>query len=484
MFLIKQISLGILFVLANVSVFAWSVSGVVESKGGVPLSGVKITSFNYPSVAGETGSDGTFSISGDASSINGLNENRVQVQYSNGILNINNVKAQILKISMIDALGKVIYNRSLQQVYGQISLDFSNLKANKAKFLRVNFDGNAETYMIGTKGVLLKEEIALPAFIFQKEGYKNLTYQMQIENESNVLIQMEEGSNEIIFSSSANFPISSSSITPSSSSKLEVPVDCSSKTLKSNTTMTIDGRKVIVKFPSGYTGSKPVPLLVNYHPIMGSASQWESGSQIAQTALSDGAIVAFMDGAQGPMGQAWNVGPCCTDADDVTFSRNFITEITKQACVDTKRIYAAGFSMGGGFSNYAGCFMADIFAAAAPSAFDLAKEIVDAGLCKPSRPFPILNFRGTNDNVVMYDGGLSQVVSGKPITFMGAKNNLKEWGKMNGCSGNPVDKGNGCEYYENCKDGVKVGLCTIQGGGHSEGDANTGWNFLKQFSMP
>ena len=64
------------------------------------------------------------------------------------------------------------------------------------------------------------------------------------------------------------------------------------------------------------------------------------------------------------------------------------------------------------------------------------------------------------------------------------QNNLKEWGKMNGCSGSPVDKGNGCEYYENCKDGVKVGLCTIQGGGHSEGDANTGWNFLKQFSMP
>jgi len=266
----------------------------------------------------------------------------------------------------------------------------------------------------------------------------------------------------------------------------QVVVDCSGKTLKSNTNLSIGGRKVIVKFPSGYKGDKPTPLLINYHPIMGSASQWEGGSQTAKAALSDGAIVAFMDGAQGPMGQAWNVGPCCTDADDVKFTRDFIKEITNKACVDPKRIYAAGFSMGGGMSNYAGCYLADVIAAAAPSAFDLAREVVDAGKCKPARPFPILNFRGTQDNIVMYNGGLSQVVPGKPITFLGAKNNMKEWAKMNGCSGNPKSNtpGNNCEMYENCNGGVKVGLCTINGGGHAEGDGRMGWNFLKQFTLP
>jgi len=262
-------------------------------------------------------------------------------------------------------------------------------------------------------------------------------------------------------------------------------VDCSGKTLKSNTTLNIGGRKVIVQFPSGFRGDKATPLLINYHPIMGSAQQWQGGSQTAKAALSDGAIVAFMDGAQGPMGQAWNVGPCCTDADDVKFTRDFIKEITSKACVDPKRIYAAGFSMGGGMSNYAGCYLADVIAAAAPSAFDLAKEVVDRGMCKPARPFPILNFRGTQDNIVMYNGGLSQVVPGKSITFMGAKNNLKEWAKMNGCTGSPKANtpGNNCEMYENCNGGVKVGLCTINGGGHAEGDGRMGWNFLKQFSL-
>ena len=261
--------------------------------------------------------------------------------------------------------------------------------------------------------------------------------------------------------------------------------DCSGKTLKADTTMKIGGLNVIVQFPSGF-GSKPAPLLINYHPIMGSAAQWKGGSQTARAALADGAVVAFMDGATGGMGQAWNVGPCCTDADDITFTKDFIKEITAQACIDPKRIYAAGFSMGGGMSNYVGCFLADQIAAAAPSAFDLAKEIVDAGKCKPARPFPILNFRGTSDNIVMYNGGLSQVVPGKPITFMGAKNNFAEWAKMDGCTGTPKANtpGNGCEMYEECKDGAKVGLCTIQGGGHAEGNGQQGWAFLKEFSLP
>jgi len=322
-----------------------------------------------------------------------------------------------------------------------------------------------------------------------KLGYpccKSTTQIVYVDNDGNWGVENDEWCG--LISSQPRTTTTTRRITTTTTQKqqpTQAVVDCSGKTLKSNTTLNINGRKVIVKFPSGF-GSKPAPLLINYHPIMGSASQWEGGSQTARAALNDGAVVAFMDGAQGPMGQAWNVGPCCTDADDVQFTRNFIKEITSKACIDPKRIYAAGFSMGGGMSNYAGCQLADVIAAAAPSAFDLAKEIVDAGKCKPARPFPILNFRGTADNVVSYNGGLSQVVQGKPITFMGAKNNLKEWAKMNGCTGSPKQNtpGNNCEMYENCNGGVKVGLCTINGGGHSEGDGKMGWDFVKQFTLP
>lgn len=467
--------------------FAWSISGVVQDKAtGAPLAGVKISSFNYPGIETVSADGGTFSLSDATSSLSGMAISSMNVQFSGNVLSINNVHANVLKVSMMNALGKVIYQRTVQQVHGTQTFDLSKYTARGVKFARINIDGASSSYLLTNKGALLKEGDPLPSFMFVKDGYKSATYQMVAEVETNVVVQMGQGTEPPPSSSSvASGDQSSSSVEqPKSSSSVEEVVDCSGKTMKAKTTITVDGRKIDVHFPNGYKGDKPVPLLVYYHPIMGSSSNAD-GSSTVKAALADGAIVAAPNGATGGMGQAWNVGPCCTTADDVTFSRHFIAEIKEKACVDPKRIYAAGFSMGGGFSNYAGCEMADIFAAAAPSAFDLAKEIVDAGKCKPARPYPILNFRGTSDNIVMYDGGLSQVVPGMPITFMGAKNNLKEWAKMNGCKGDPKQgvPGNGCEMYEDCDGGAKVGLCTIQGGQHAEGDGQMGWNFVKQFSL-
>lgn len=475
--------------------FAWSIDGVVKSKvSGRLLSGVKINTFNFGGYETTSGADGTFSLSGGTDALPGMKVANMAIHMEGGMLTIYNADANNLKVSVIDALGKVLAQSNPGHVQGIVTLNFGKL-ARGAKFIRVNADSDKATYMVTNKGVkaLKKEGDLLPMLQFALDGYANLAYQMQAEVETGVTIEMvrpsssSSGGNDPVVSSSSDTPVASSS----SKTPIDTPVDCSGKTMKASTSITVDGRKIDIKFPNGYKGDKPVPLLVYYHPIGGNSGNAD-GSSTVKAALADGAIVAAPNGGKTPAGgmmgsvQAWNVGPCCTDEDDVTFSKHFIAEIQEKACVDPKRIYASGFSMGGGMSNYAGCFMADIYAAAAPSAFDLAKEIVDAGKCKPARPFPILNFRGTSDNVVMYDGGLSQVVQGKPITFMGAVNNMKEWAKMNGCNGSPKQNtpGNGCQMYEDCEGGVKVGLCTIQGGSHAEGDGQTGWNFLKQFTLP
>ena len=52
---------------------------------------------------------------------------------------------------------------------------------------------------------------------------------------------------------------------------------------------------------------------------------------------------------------SWNVGPLFTNADDITFTKDFIKEITAQACFGPKSIYTAGFSISVGISNYVGC---------------------------------------------------------------------------------------------------------------------------------
>jgi polyhydroxybutyrate depolymerase len=171
------------------------------------------------------------------------------------------------------------------------------------------------------------------------------------------------------------------------------------------------------------------------------------------------------------------------NADDVGFARELVADIQQVACIDPKRIYAVGFSMGGGMTHYLACHAADLFAAFAPAAFDLLDENV--GDCNPPRPVPIMAFRSTADPIVPYEGGYSAVVSGMPITFLGAADTFSTWASKNQCTGSPsAEDSHGCSTYSQCQDGVEVALCTKQGGGHEAGDASVGWPFLKRFTLP
>ena len=478
--------------------FAWTISGIVTTNQSMPLPGVKITSTSIPNPNFQevSGEDGSFEISTDEHlPYDGISPKfmaaKVSVNFSHNIISISNVNARTLTVSVMDALGKVAYSKTEKNVSNVVNIDLSKTTARGAKFLSINSDGSRNTYKLGKTITLLKEGDPLPTITFKLDGYKTTNYTMTKETEKGVTIVMTPGFDDPESSSSAIEPASSSSeVAPASSetvssSSAEPAIDCSGKTLKADTELTIDGRKVIVQFPPNFTGDKAAPLLINYHQIYGSASGWANDSKIAKVAREDGAINVFPDGVKGSMGQAWNVGPCCTTADDVQFTRDIIKEMTEKACVNPKRVYASGWSMGGGMTNYAGCVLSDVIAAGASSAFDLSQEVLDGGQCNPTRGFPILNFRSTNDGVVNYNGGLSQIVSGMPITFLGAKENFAAWGRLNACTGEPKQNtpADGCEMYDNCKDGAKVILCS-QNIDHNEGDPQMAWDFVKQFSLP
>lgn len=480
--------------------FGWSISGTVKSTTGQPLAGVEIGASNVSIAPAYTADDGSFSIVdgvaavGDVTSLGGIRNVSVSATVMDNVLYLENVNARSLKVSMMDALGKVVFQQSFQQVHGNFSLKLK-AKSHGPSFLRLNMDGVSQSYQLRGNGTLLKtgEGEALPFLYFIKSGYAQQGYQMSQEEETGVIITMVPATNTQGSSSSSGSQVTNSSAGGQSSTYVvpEVPANCSGKTFNGSS-ITVDGRKVNIKYPDGYPGNKPVPMLFNFHPIGSNADTWAQQSQIAPVALADGAIAVFPDGTMhpgmfgsGPQqgSNAWNVGPCCTTADDVTFIRHVVDELIEKTCVDPTRIYASGYSMGSGFSNYAGCFLADKFAAAAPSAMDLSQEAVAAG-CNPVRPFPILNFRGTGDNFVDYRGAKSEVVTGMPITFLGAEANFNEWAKMDKCTGSITQNKplNGCKMYENCAGGAKVGLCLLNGG-HVEMEPNTAWNFLKQFKL-
>ena len=257
---------------------------------------------------------------------------------------------------------------------------------------------------------------------------------------------------------------------------------CAGATLtagNSNRTISIGGvsRTYILHVPSSYTGTKPVPLVIDFHALGGTGSQEQSLSGYQKIADQEGFLILFPDGID----NAWNIGPCCTNSrtvDDLGFAKGMVATIVGQACIDTKRVYATGFSMGGGMSHYLACNAADVFAAVAPSSFDLL--VPDEEPCAPSRPISVLTYRGTADTTVPYAGGKGP--SGK-ITFLGAQGSFQRWVGIDGCTA-PTTVDGDCTYYKTCTAGVEVGLCVKQGGGHAPGDANVGWSFLSRFSLP
>jgi polyhydroxybutyrate depolymerase len=242
-------------------------------------------------------------------------------------------------------------------------------------------------------------------------------------------------------------------------------------------------RSYVLHVPAAYDGKTPVPLLVDFHGI--GSSGWGEIVSSPYPAVTDpeGVIMAFPDGLSGPIGTAWNLGPCCVaNVDDLGFARALVAHVQKSACIDPKRIYAVGVLTGAGMVQALACQAADLFAAASSAAFDLLTDTVDD--CRPARPISMVLFRGTDDPRVPYAGGLSQLVPGMSITFLGAEATFVRWAQINGCPSTPsgVDA-RGCRTYAGCGGGAEVVFCSKQGGRDDPGDPAIAWPILKRHTL-
>jgi polyhydroxybutyrate depolymerase len=242
-------------------------------------------------------------------------------------------------------------------------------------------------------------------------------------------------------------------------------------------------RSYLLHVPSSYSGGVRVPLILDFHGLVVNGTKQRMLSTYPAQTDDEGVIMAFPNGASGPAGAAWNVGTCCVSGvDDVAFARAVVAQVQASACIDPTRVYAVGFAMGGGMAYQLGCHAADLFAGIAPSAFDLAQENV--GGCLPTRPLTVISFRGTADTLIPYGGGSSSLVSGMPLTFLGAQATFQKWAQLDGCTGEPsAADANGCQTYSSCDGGVLVTLCTKQGGGTDQGNAAIGWPVLQQHPL-
>jgi polyhydroxybutyrate depolymerase len=231
---------------------------------------------------------------------------------------------------------------------------------------------------------------------------------------------------------------------------------CANGTLRpgdSTETLSHDGaqRQYLVHVPASYTGSTPVPLVIDIHGLTSSMTAQKGLSGWLAKSDKEGFVVIHPQG----LGNSWNGGSLCcgssqsSGVDDEGFMRAIVRTAGERGCIDTKRVYATGLSNGGAMSHLLACRAADVFAATAPVSMGNGTRP-----CQPSRPISVIMFRGTTDTLVSYNGGL----------FPGALADFDQWKGLDSCTGSASSLNAACDTYTGCAAGTEVTLCTIDAG--------------------
>ena len=127
-------------------------------------------------------------------------------------------------------------------------------------------------------------------------------------------------------------------------------------------------RTYVLSIPSGYDPSKPLPLAFGFHGRTGDGASARSFTGV-ETAAGGKAIFVYPDGLtvtpSNPKDTGWDLS---AGGRDVALFDALVTELSRTLCVDSKKIYAFGFSFGGYMSNALGCARGKVLRAIAPVA--------------------------------------------------------------------------------------------------------------------
>jgi poly(3-hydroxybutyrate) depolymerase len=241
-------------------------------------------------------------------------------------------------------------------------------------------------------------------------------------------------------------------------------------------------RTFIMRIPENYDRNKPYRLIFAFHWRGGTANDVDSGGTSGFTwsyyGLREQANNSTIFVAPQGNGNGWaNPG-----GEDLTFVDDMIKLIQGDLCVDTTRLFALGFSYGGGMSYAVACGRPTVFRAVAVYA---GAEL--SGCSGGTQPIAYMGMHGLGDPTL-------NISLGRAMRDKFVRNN--------GCTAqNPMEPSQGslthtCTSYAGCSSGRPVRWCAFDAGhtpapvdGTTEGSGGGDktwtkgevWKFFTQF---
>jgi polyhydroxybutyrate depolymerase len=252
---------------------------------------------------------------------------------------------------------------------------------------------------------------------------------------------------------------------------------------------TVNGkeRTYYVHVPPKYAGKTALPLVFAFHGAGGRARLMPRLTGLSKFADKHSFILVYPEGLNARWNDG-NGGKSAAEVEDVNFVRAILDKVEKSFKIDKKRVYAAGVSNGGFFSQYLCINMPDTFAAVASVAATIEEHIYKN--LKPPKPVPILFIMGDDDMIVPYEGGSIGVAGAladkTERRAISAQNAVNYWVKADQCGETPVISNlpdarpsDGThvirKIYSGGQNGSEVVFFVIKNGGHTW---PSGWQYL------
>jgi poly(3-hydroxybutyrate) depolymerase len=228
-----------------------------------------------------------------------------------------------------------------------------------------------------------------------------------------------------------------------------------------------------LRVPDDYDSNTPYRLIVGIHWLNGTANNVHDGNYYGIWPLANpagGKSTTIFISPQG-LNNSWPGG-------NVPFISGLVNMIKSEFCIDTTRIFAEGFSMGGSMSYALACEMPDMFRGIAVHSGGPM-----SGCNKKNKPVAYFMTHGTADNVCTYPGyGVPQI---------------NEFAKLNGCQAmdipgtlKPTDSSGrnpACADFTGCQAAYPTRACIFVGGhvynpgGSTSWVPGETWKFISQF---